>query len=202
MLTDIYLYIICQHSAEIRIRPTGKGAKMKKNILSVLLITVICITTLCACGGSSVTSTIVANDGSVAEMTVDELTEIYNENEAKFEKKYQNAEVTINGIVKSVSSKDDQIYSTPDNISSRMPMYTIELDEGWIITVLAEFHEEVIDLSEGDKVQIVSCIDMSDMSGVATRVLAQNMVYKTEKVGSNGFKTLELSDNTKITVVE
>lgn len=174
---------------------------MKKRILSVLLITVICITSLCACGGSSVTSTVTDNEGMVAEMTADDLLEIYHENEAKFEKKYQKAEITIRGTVKSISSDEESIYSTPDGISSSMSVYTILLEEDWIITVLSEFHEEVIDLSEGDKVEIVTCINMEGQHG-DTWLCADSIVYKTEKVGNNGFRTLELSDNTKITVTE
>ena len=119
---------------------------MKKKILSVLLIAVICISTLCACGNSATDTkaTIVNNEGATEELSSKELYAINEENSAKFEKTYLNAQVTITGTVESVDSYRHSFFPCD--------MYQINLKEGWKIEVVADFHEEVIDfVCEGVK---------------------------------------------------
>lgn len=154
---------------------------MKKKILSVLLITVICISTLCACGNSATDTkaTIVNNEGATEELSSKELYAINEENSAKFEKTYWNAQVTLTGTVESVDNYPHS-HMTCD-------MYQINLKEGWEVEVVAEFHEEVIDLVEGDKIKVTSNLQSAFTSDI--------LLYHYGQKG-------EVYDNTVIEVVK
>lgn len=142
---------------------------MKKKIWSVLLIAVICISTLCACGNSAANTKaiITTNDGETVEISSKELCDIYDENQAKYSEKYQTATAKVTGTVKSVESYL-QSFGTKNQ-----SVYEVELKEGWSVTVLSEFHEEVIDLSEGDKVTITSNIQLARIGLIEMQNIGQ-----------------------------
>ena len=62
---------------------------MRKKILAITTILAMCLA-LCACGGGTA-ATITDNEGNTVQMTAKELKEIYQENEARFDKLYENA---------------------------------------------------------------------------------------------------------------
>ena len=128
---------------------------MKKNSLAIIMVLVLCVLA-CACGGSgssgssSVKASITDNDGDTVSMSSAELMDLYEENSAAYESKYKGAEASITGTVESVSTNMKSFGSATKSV------YEIDLKEGWTITVLEEFHEEVIDLSAGDKITVTS----------------------------------------------
>ena len=154
---------------------------MKKKILSVLLITVICISTLCACGNSATDTkaTIVNNEDVTEELSSKELYAINEENSAKFENTYLNSQVTVTGTVESVDNYRHSFFPCD--------MYQINLKEGWKIEVVADFHEEVIDFVEGDKIKVTSNIQSAFTSNI-----------ELYSYGQKG----EMYDNTVVEVVK
>lgn len=127
-----------------------------KKLLALIMVMVLCLS-LCACGGKSKTNvkaTVINNDGVTEKLSSKELCDIYSENEARYRSKYQSADVTITGTVKTVESHLESYGTTTHSV------YDIILEEGWEITVLEEFHEEVINLSAGDKVTISSELEL------------------------------------------
>lgn len=125
---------------------------MKSKTLTIIMILSLCILT-CACGNSgsgSVKASITDNDGNTVSMSSAELMDLYDENSAAYESKYKGAEATITGTVEKISTNMENFGSVTKSV------YEIDLKEGWSITVLEEFHDEVIDLSAGDKVTVTS----------------------------------------------
>ena len=119
------------------------------------ILALLMVLSLCACGGGGGTkATIVDNNGNTVQMSAKELAAVYEENEAKYKNTYQKAKCTVDGTVDSVESFLESYGS------SRQSVYRITLNEGWQVTVLEKGHEEVIDLSKGDKVQITSYLQI------------------------------------------
>lgn len=123
-----------------------------KKLLAMVLVLVM-VLSLGACGGgngSSVKATIIDNDGATVSLSSKEILEIYNGNEAKFDKSYEGAQVTIAGTIESIEAGR--------NSSLGQSVYGITLEEGWWIMVLKNSHDEVVDLVPGDKVTITSTL--------------------------------------------
>ena len=142
-----------------------------KKALSLLLALVLCLS-LCACAvqngsGSNSPATITDLSGNTVEMTAKELSDIYEENSAKFNKMYNGATITGVGTVDKVENLLDTFGNT------RVMIYKITMAEGWELTVLEAGHDEVINLSKGDSIRFTSCIksawagkvSMFDVSG-------------------------------------
>ncbi len=155
---------------------------MKRKILAIIMIVALCLT-FCACGGGGSTATIIDNDGNTVQMTAQELIDISKENESKFKKQFELADITVEGKVEKVEeSKIDFSIRYVDVIH-------LYLEGGWQIDLLKDKHEEVIDLSKGDSVKVSSKI-----SSLATF----NVTYITLDDFSVSQK--ELQDNTTITL--
>ena len=150
-----------------------------RKTLSILLVLALCFG-LCACVGNTGNSadstdnatapvaTIKTRDGETVYLTSAELCTIYNENQAKYSSKYQTADATIIGTVKSIEEHQEYFGSI------RKKVYDINLVEGWEITVLAECHKEVIDLSAGDKVKISSELQLARYNIVSLQSIGNN----------------------------
>ena len=152
-----------------------------KKVLALVTVMVM-VFTLCACGGSGSPATIVDNDGNTVQMTAEDLVSIYEENEANYTKNYQGAEATVQGTVEKV----DATMVTFGTYNKQV--YEVYLQEGWEITVLQEFHDEVADLSKGDKVKITSTLQLGSMNRV-----------RMQAVGQSGYP-LRWHDDTSITI--
>lgn len=138
---------------------------MKKKFLAITMVLALCLS-LCACGGSSDTkATIIDNEGNTVQMTAKELIALDDENSAKFDNLYQNAEITLVGTVESVDSgfRENGVSFLWDRIT---------LEGGWQIQMYHGSHDEVLlELSAGDTVEITSkikstfgsCVNMFDV---------------------------------------
>ena len=135
-----------------------------KKVLSLFLALVLCLG-VCACSSSNSEpanepAKIQDLDGNTVEMTAKELEDIYKENAAKFRKLYQGATVTGVGTVKRVNN-------FRDSFSGKTAMvYEIVMKEGWTLKVLEKGHDEVINLSSGDRIQFTSLISGADSNSV------------------------------------
>ena len=155
---------------------------MKKKILAIIMILTVCLA-FCACGGGGSTATITDNDGNTVQMTAKELISINEENESKFKKQFELADITVEGKVEKVEeAKLDFSFRYVDVID-------LYLEGGWQIDLLKDKHEEVIDLSKGDSVKVSSKI---------SRAATFNVTYIT--LYDYSVSQRELQDNTTITL--
>ena len=131
---------------------------MKKRILAIIMVMAMCLA-LCACGGgnSSAKASIVDNDGNSVSLSAVELSQLYDENSASYKDKYQGAEATIS-------------------------VYVIKLKEGWKITVLEEFHDEVLDLSSGSKVTVTSHLQLCSGQQVSMMDIGQHFGWHDDTI--------------------
>lgn len=148
----------------------GEVKTMKKKLLLVLATAIMCIS-LGACGKEDVTettkATLVTAEGETVEMSSKELRDIYAENSVKYTTKYQLSAVTVTGTVDNVRSNMEYF----GNI--RKTVYRVTLKEGWEVMVLEEFHDEVVDLSAGDKVKITSTLQLVSGNVVCMQYIGQ-----------------------------
>ena len=106
-----------------------------KKILSILLIGVMVIRlTGCNSKNSNSKATITDNNGDVAELSFDELENIFKSNSVKFENNYLGATIKFNGIVKSIS---EPISCRIVNTGCRRVNFT----NGWFVYLLDEEEE-------------------------------------------------------------
>ena len=75
---------------------------MKKTI--ALLLTLVMMLTLVACGTGGTILTIKTNEGKTENLTFKELYTIHEENSASYEKKYRGATISFVGVVKKVEN--------------------------------------------------------------------------------------------------
>ncbi len=97
-------------------------------------------------------------------------------------KNYQGAEATVQGTVEKVDASMETFGTYNKQV------YKVYLQEGWEITVLQEFHDEVADLSKGDKVKITSTLQLCSMNRVGM-----------QDIGQSGYP-LRWHDDTSITI--
>lgn len=138
---------------------------MNKKALIIIMVLALCFA-LCACGGSSETkATIIDNEGNTVQMTAKELIALDDENGAKFDNLYQDAEINLVGIVESVDSGFMQ-----NGVSFLWDRITLE--NGWEIELYHGSHDDVLlELSAGDTVEVTSkikstfgsCVTMYDV---------------------------------------
>lgn len=150
---------------------------MKKRILAIIMIMAMCLA-LCACGGgnSSAKASIVDNDGNSVSLSAVELSKLYDENSASYKDKYQGAEATISGTVDNVSTNFEKFGTTSKSV------YVIKLKEGWKITLLEEFHDEVLDLSSGSKVTVTSHLQLCSGQQVSMMDIGQHFGWHDDTI--------------------
>ncbi len=154
---------------------------MKKRILAIIMIMVMCLA-LCACGGGT-SATITDNDGNTVQMTAKELISINNENESKFKKQFELADITVEGKVEKVEE------AMIDFSIRYVDVIHLYLEGGWQVDLLKDKHEEVIDLSKGDSVKVSSKISpAATLSGNYIPLADYNVSQR------------KLQDNTTITL--
>ena len=121
---------------------------MKKKILAIIMVMVMCLA-LCACGGGT-SATITDNDGNTVQMTAKELQKVYDENEARFDKLYQDAEITLTGTVESI--KSNFMYT-----GSSTRYDSITLEDGWQVDIAHGSHDDVLlELGAGSTITVTS----------------------------------------------
>ena len=153
---------------------------MKKKVYKLILMSLVFIL-LTGCGNSVFIgkekdnnkvsaikkATIVDKEGKTVEMTSKELKKIYDQNEAKFDKYYKVASITLVGTVKSVETNFREI-------GSSTTLDAIVLEEGWEVNLPAGYYEDtLIELSAGDLIyvdtNIFSCFKLPiDLRGTST----------------------------------
>jgi len=117
-----------------------------KKVISLILV-LIMILSLSACGGTSSGATIIDNEGNTIQMTADELMEA-NGNEVYFDKMYAGAEIVVEGTVEKV---DFGFYSN----GSPILFDRVELEEGWEVYLPHDAYD-LAELAVGTKVRIAS----------------------------------------------
>ena len=137
--------------------------------VKILLMVALMALTLMACGNdnastedstSNLAATIVTNEGETVEMTAQELMDVYDGNEAAFEKKYNGAKITFTGTVKKIETNTS--YSTSESaVHANSGGDTIAFEEGWtlIISERSTYPIELADLNVGDKLVITTGIE-------------------------------------------
>ena len=160
---------------------------MKK--ITTLLIVLIISVLFVACGQSvqekKATASITDNEGNTVELSAEEVQEIYDGNEAKFEKLYQGADISFIGTVESVDSGFR-------NSGSDILLDSIIFEEGWQVSLLHGSHEDLlIELSPGDMLEVHTQIYSGfgiwvDLRGTSPRggynedTLLQTVITKVE----------------------
>lgn len=159
-----------------------------KKVVSMFLVLLLSLN-LCACGFTSTDptpATIKDLSGNTVQLTKKELVSIYKENAAKFRNSYSGAEITGVATVSKVKESYENFWG------SLALVYTISTEEGWVLELLASKHEEVINLSKGDKIQFNSKI-----SGVSGNTVMLNRIG-----GSGSLLNAPNEDSTVIKVLE
>lgn len=90
--------------------------------------------------------------------------------------KYQGAEATISDTVDNVSTNFEKFGTTSKSV------YVIKLKEGWKITVLEEFHDEVLDLSSGSKVTVTSHLQLCSGQQVSMMDIGQHFGWHDDTI--------------------
>ena len=129
-----------------------------KKYISLLLALVLCLS-LCACGGGNNTennnssaekedttkATVITNEGETVTMTADELIEIYDSNEAKFNKLYSGAKITFVGTISNIKVDTSVIVESG---SVKAGQNKIVFEEGWSLVIGAD--NTTVDLADLD----------------------------------------------------
>ncbi len=102
-------------------------------------------------------ATIVTNEGETVEMTATELIDVYDSNEAKFEKTYTGAEITFTGTVKSVNTKCS-VCATAGKVSANQNKIVFE--EGWCLIIGSENYNaiDLADIEKGETITVTTGI--------------------------------------------
>ena len=130
---------------------------MKK--LLALLLALVMVLSLCACGSKAVTATIVTNDGETVQKTREELSKEYDGNSVSYGEKYEGASISFVGTVESVS----QYYSKTMGHSIQQ----IDFDDGFQLQLVDGFFDDIIsDISKGDKLEVTTNMHGASMSAV------------------------------------
>ena len=102
-------------------------------------------------------ATIETNEGETVEMTAAELIDVYDSNEAKFEKLYTGAEITFTGTVKSVKTKCS-VCATAGTVSANQNKIVFE--EGWCLIVGTDNYNaiDLADIEKGESITVTTGI--------------------------------------------
>ena len=146
---------ICKHcGAEIATSAKACpkcGGKNKKPIYKrvwfwILIAILILMLRLVACGAGK-PATVTLNDGTTEKVTAQELINVHDENEEKFDEKYDEADITFEGTIESIETGD---WGT----------ILIHFKEGWKLQIEGTIDNQkfAAGLEEGDKLRVTSQI--------------------------------------------
>lgn len=96
---------------------------------------------------------VIKSDGEVEELTIEELVQVHDDNEIKFQNNYDNAQVILTGIVSEIETNDMVVVGD----TSYSPKVSIHLEGGWVIGVPST-NEVAAELSKGDTIQAIGTI--------------------------------------------
>lgn len=138
------------------------SSKLKIVILIVVLFVAIIVVAMKFMGSNSA-ATIVDNNGNTVELTAEELQDIYNENEAQFEKLYSSASITLVGTVEKIEVNVTETLFGGGMFNDDI----ITLKEGWIVKLVHDSHKDLLlKLNKGDKIEVKSEISDVEFKGV------------------------------------
>ena len=149
-----------------------------KKALSLILALVLCLS-LCACGDGGKISKepavtkakIETNDGNTVEMSAEELFNEYDSNEARFNKLYRGATITLTGTVKYIKV-DTSVYSGD---SIRPDQNKIVFEDGWCLII--GYKNDTYDLADyypGQKLEVTTGIISPAFDTEALQQIADN----------------------------
>ena len=180
---------------------------MKKNKRIVILSILVLIVATIFIGGifskssESVKATIITRSGETEQLSKRELKEIYNENEAKFEKSYLGAEISFVGTVSKVE------YDFFEQLGSgRTSMDAIILKEGFKVYLPHDLYD-MTEFSKGDKVYVCSNIysafsgNYIDLRGTGGSIGFNETSLKTTIIKNVTGKSEEEINDIKETIV-
>lgn len=153
---------------------------MKRVLIVIMSIAV--IVSLCACGATNSgidnnsasdqannitrSAIIIDNEGNRVQKSATELVEIYNGNQAKFNKLYRGASITFTGTVKEVKT------SIAYNSNAFYDM--IFFEEGWVVRLPENKYTNILaNIDVGGKVYVDS--DINSCSGFGNEVDIRGM---------------------------
>jgi hypothetical protein len=144
---------------------------MKKRILLILFIMIICMA-FGGCGGASSSdsvdsqiveetegtdskATIVTNEGDEVEMTAQELMDAYDGNEASFAKIYEGAKITFTGTISTVKLDTDGCIESGSICAH---LNKIVFEEGWCVVIQNDSPYDLANYNPGDKYIVTTAI--------------------------------------------
>lgn len=158
--------------------------RMIKKILVILSVMIFAFA-ITACGGNDSTATVTDKEGNTVTMTSKELSEIYKENQAKFDKLYTGADIVVEGKVKTISA------GLRKNGGSIL-IDEVELEGNWDACFLAGWYDdELAELNKGDKVRITSKISSGFGSSVEIRGVSSSGSYDRKTMSEAKLEVIE-----------
>ena len=103
--------------------------------------------------------TIVNNEGKTEKLTLKELSEVYSNNQAKFEKLYLGAKATYEGVIEKIQTGSSiNLGGCYANAPSNISIHFEENNDVKVFFGLKESDYDVTTLNKGDKVKVSSII--------------------------------------------
>ena len=155
-----------------------------KKIITLLLTFIMCIS-LCACNtntastastASTAAAKIVDNKGNVVEKTSKQLRQVYEDNNAQFDKYYQNANISFTGTISKIDS------NFKEN-GSPTAYDAITFEEGWRVYIKHEINQVYAFAGVNDGVYDFAELKIGDKLNVDATIIG---VFTEVKVGGEG----------------
>lgn len=138
---------------------------MFKRKLGILLLLCFVVIGLTGCGSSEEKVTIIDKNGSLTELTIDELKEQISGNVISFNEKYLTGEITLTGKISAIKESSGFVSSDGFSCGTFATKYyqqliDIELEEDWIsLTIRKDYDKvDISNLKTGDIITITSNI--------------------------------------------
>ena len=111
-----------------------------RRILSLILVFVLCMS-LCACGGSNKSITVIKASGGSENMTVSDFTDLYENNQVKFNKNYSGCSISGSGKITQVEYglpigfTNYTNSSVKDGVTTTIRYCTITIDKAIFVVI-------------------------------------------------------------------
>lgn len=137
---------------------------MKKVLTVFLVLSIIMMFGACSDSNSSsnaqkggtTTATVYTNEGETVTLSIKDLFNTYDSNEAKFQKLYEHAKIQFTGTIKSIKT-ETKVYLGPEHITSGQNMIVFE--EGWCLILGQDnTNYDLANYDPGDKLDVETSI--------------------------------------------